>query len=596
MTHEEAIGVGRSPATRSSVSPITFSIIVKNQLVPIGMALCISAVSAQSVPSKSQSIDEARLSRQSEGVIRVEKYGQLMTTNRRGASRSQVEHVDSGRSGTQLPARHTAVPTGSAALGAEPCEVINRRNAGSLLLFPEYDNREAAQTIFTVTNTHDSQAVNVEYVYIGRYGPSLPEDIDNGDFDGGGGWTIDVSAPSGGPAGSVTFDSGRACFLEKYSLLTTLSQTFVMPEGASTLEFDLTLDPGFDLSGGFIPDAFEAQLLNGALMSVVPTWSAGASSCFNLQENLTSNLGGGTSYSGGHVVVDVSGVPVGESVTLYFDLIGPDSDHESGVKVSNVHLYAANPTDLGCAEFNRTEYLTPGDTLTVFTSSHNPNQSQGYAYVFAKNAGGDAIAFNSLIGSSMTSNALDQVDYSINAVAYQSPRAEGEATDSDNDGIRDLNGIEYDQTAAELLIPRFLGQGEVLEGHLILIALSGGAAFDTTLNFLAYNDNEEVFSTEYQFRCWDRVALANISGVFENEFLSLFTNDDPTESLGLIESGWIRISGAVATSTSHSIQFPAFYAVYVEDLDGSTGADLPFESCLTSAHLLPRGVHGDNEE
>ena len=561
------------------------------------VALCLCVSSADALQSGAGTRARGASAQELPGVIQIEQGGQLLTTHARGLQPPAGSRDESGVRSQPAAVGSREIPTGQQDLGQGTCDSPNQRSAGSLLLFPEYDNRASALTLFTVTNTSATESVDVEYVYVGRYGPSVTGGVANGEFDNGGaGWTIDVSPPNGGPVGTVTFGAGQAQFLENYSLLTTLSQTFVMPAGAATLEFDLFTDPGFDLSGGFVPDAFEAQLLDGSNASVVSTWNPGATSFFNIQEDLASNLGSGTSYSGTRVSVDVSGVASGQSVTLFFDLIGPDSDYASGVKIGNVHLTSSTSADQDCSEFNRTEHLTPGDTLTLFTNYHNPDDAQGYAYVFAKGAGGQPIAFNYLVGNLMAMSGVTASNYSMNAVSFGSPLQEGESTDLDSDGIRDLNGLEYQEAPAEILIPRFIGQGNGIESELILIALSGGTAFDTTLDFLIFNDNEEGFSTEYTFHCWDRVALLDISLLFSNGFLANGTNQDPLETIGSWESGWIRIDGANASSSSYSIADPAFYAVQIENVQGFSAASLPFELCTQPGHLLPRGVNGDNEE
>jgi hypothetical protein len=155
-----------------------------------------------------------------------------------------------------------------------------------------------------------------------------------------------------------------------------------------------------------------------------------------------------------------------------------------------------------------------------------------------------------------------------------------------------------------ILIPRFLGQGgnrpEAIgvgaHSRLILIGLTGGQEFTTRVDFLIYNDNEEVFSSEHEFFCWEKPYLLDISGVFANNFLRNWTNDDPDEILGAtqLESGWMRIDGAVATSTAISIADPAFYAVLVEHIGSYGAADLPFEFCSQdNGDLLATGIFGD---
>ena len=70
--------------------------------------------------------------------------------------------------------------TGLTILGLASTVMANGRNPGSLLLFPEFDNRVANLTLVTVTNTNSDMTpvagnalagtVKVEFVYIGKYG------------------------------------------------------------------------------------------------------------------------------------------------------------------------------------------------------------------------------------------------------------------------------------------------------------------------------------------------------------------------------------------------------------------------------------------
>jgi hypothetical protein len=246
--------------------------------------------------------------------------------------------------------------------------------------------------------------------------------------------------------------------------------------------------------------------------------------------------------------------------------------------------------DVNCEEFNRNAVLTPNDTLTLITNYHNPQHEQGYVYVFAKDAGGQPMAHNYLIGNLMTIDGIERFEYSMNPVAY-----EGLAGDLNGNGLRDLDGDEYEQSAQEILVPRFMGQGGSYRSELIFIGLTGGAAFSTTVDFLIYNDNEEVFSSEYTFRCWDRVRLNDISGIFNNSFLRDFTDHASNEILGASsrESGWMRMEGHHASSTSTTLANPAIYAVLLERIGERGAADLPFENGQNgNGALLARSLDG----
>ena len=107
-----------------------------------------------------------------------------------------------------------------------------------------------------------------------------------------------------------------------------------------------------------------------------------------------------------------------------------------------------------CAEFNREETLTPNDTLSLLTNNHNPQMEQGYVYAFARDGVANPVLHNGLIGNVMTIRGFDTIEYSINAVSYQGI----DPTDNGN-GLRDLDGTEYETSPAEIQIPRFFGQG-----------------------------------------------------------------------------------------------------------------------------------------
>lgn len=262
-----------------------------------------------------------------------------------------------------------------------------------------------------------------------------------------------------------------------------------------------------------------------------------------------------------------------------------------------------------CSPYSRIEKLTPNDTLTLITDVHNPEQVRGYAYVTAECPdGNDPVAFNHLIGGLIVMDGVNYVAYSVNAVSFQG-LGEGAGqgycngfplTDLDQDGLRDLDGIEYDMAPDSLMIPRFLAQGGTIDSDLILIDLSGGKHFNTTVDFLIFNDNEDLFSTEYSFRCWEKPSLLDISNIFGQEHLANGTANDPEEILGNPnqESGWFRVNGGSATSTNGTlIVDPAIYAVLIERTNlEQQAADLPFEDCgQDNGALLPNSPNGDQD-
>ncbi len=191
---------------------------------------------------------------------------------------------------------------------------------------------------------------------------TTPIGIQNGDFSLGLlGWTLDESGGSTTP-GTVEVVNEEAVFSEGDSFLVSLRQTFIVPPNTIELTFDFRDVPGFDQTDVFIPDAFEASLLDASFHSVVPTWDTLATSFFNMQETGAILQASGVTLNGTIVSVDVSSLAAGSEVSIFFDLIGGDGDLATSVTLDSVALVAD-----GCNVFaEHTEYGTgwPG-TLGV---------------------------------------------------------------------------------------------------------------------------------------------------------------------------------------------------------------------------------------
>ncbi len=284
----------------------------------------------------------------------------------------------------------------------------------------------------------------------------------------------------------------------------------------------------------------------------------------------------------------------GSSTLLTVTNTAPSGD-PIAVEFVYIGRYDLQNHQLPCLEFNRTHTLTPNDTLSVITNFHNPNQGLGYVYVFAKNpTNGRAIVHNFLAGSSLVIDGRSGGSSSHSPEVFPGIGAEGTETDHDNDGLRDLNNVEYGCSPAEILVPRFLGQGVSVASDLVLINLTGGSEFTASIDFLVYNDNEEVFSTQTSFQCWVKRPLLDISSVFSNSFLLYSTGNNPGENVG-VESGWFRMNGGVANSSAASFVDPAFLALLIERTPGGgQDADLPFvNGGQTNGDILCHSLFGD---
>lgn len=247
-----------------------------------------------------------------------------------------------------------------------------------------------------------------------------------------------------------------------------------------------------------------------------------------------------------------------------------------------------------CQEFNRNIELTPLDTFSFLTKEHNPQHVQGYAYAFAKDGiNGDPINFNHLVGSNLTLAVFPT--YSTNPFVFKGMGAHGTVTELNGNGLRDLDNLEYSAAPDRLIVPRFMGQNHFSNSHLVLIGLTGGAQFKTTVDFLIYNDNEEIFSSEYTFGCWKKVRLTDITDLFSTDFLKNHTNHDLNELYGEpgVETGWFEFSGAVASSARVSLPDPSVLGFLQEGFVLTLSADLPFqEGERTNGSLLARSSDG----
>jgi hypothetical protein len=284
---------------------------------------------------------------------------------------------------------------------------------------------------------------------------------------------------------------------------------------------------------------------------------------------------------------------------LVFPLADARAGSSSVLTVTNVNLDSTAGLNVefvyvvNCLQFNRTRALPAGDSVSVLLASDNPGGGQGFSYVFAKDALGRAVSANHLVGSVLVVDGAAGLEFQVPGVAFASPRLEGALTDLDGDGIRDLDGNEYARVAEDLLFPRFLGQSTTYNSELVLVNLTGGAAFTATVNVLVSNDDRDVYAAQYAFRCWSRVRLSSISPAFTNSFL-LASGQNPSESALGRETGWFSLDGTSASSSARQIADPALLAVLIEPSIHSS-ASLPFgRGVQDNGDLYPTSAGGDS--
>ncbi len=238
---------------------------------------------------------------------------------------------------------------------------------------------------------------------------------------------------------------------------------------------------------------------------------------------------------------------------------------------------------LHCFVNDVVEFLTPADTLSVLTNCHNASTAGGYLVVVAQ----DPTKFktpwswNWLIGSELVVTGTGGM-YTLAAIPFESPLAQGTMTDLDGDGQLDFDGSEYEGVPDTLYVDTFLAASG---SGLSLINLSGGTDFLATVKLDLWNDNEFPFSTTFRFRCWFSRGVDQLSLVFDHEYLRWNTPHDPAEldidcnGVGELETGWFRITGLNVSSTRESYPNPALLgAVTTADSFLLEGGRLPWES------------------
>ncbi|MEW6746163.1 MAG: hypothetical protein AB1486_25770 [Planctomycetota bacterium] len=310
-------------------------------------------------------------------------------------------------------------------------------------------------------------------------------------------------------------------------------------------------------------------------------------------------LGGSMAQAGGREPGSLLVYPLYDSRPGVLTMITVTNTHPTeGVWVEYRYIRGDN-----CFKTDRTEFLTPNDTITVVAGIHNPDQNQGYLYVYAKEdrpSNSAAIVFNWLVGEASSFNGIQLIDSTYNAFSFAGIGAPGSHTDKDGDEWLDLDNAEYEAAADYYIQPRFFGQADGVNpgfvSEIVLINLTGGSQFTAEIDFSIYNDNEEPSSATWSFTCWDRKQLLQISGAFSATNLKYRNNQDEIVGFPVLEAGWFMIDGIAANSDCDEIEDPAILHMLIEHTGRAFGgAELPFESVgkQTNGDLLPRGCFGE---
>ncbi len=222
---------------------------------------------------------------------------------------------------------------------------------------------------------------------------------------------------------------------------------------------------------------------------------------------------------------------------------GNDNLRVGDVRVHYVY-FGALESDLSSGvpwlEFDRFEDLTPGDTLSVLASDHNPEGEIGFLTVKALSPDLDeSIAFNYLIGSAYIANSNLDILWCYTPFSFQGFRDEGESTCghgiTQSDPGSNFDGRAYSQFPDRLFIDSFFEENPGLFENRLTLMSTSGQDFINEVDFLFWNNKEDRFSRTFKFVCWTQVALSDISAVVRS------LNGDPDEFIK--ETGWASING-----------------------------------------------------
>ena len=193
-------------------------------------------------------------------------------------------------------------------------------------------------------------------------------------------------------------------------------------------------------------------------------------------------------------------------------------------------------------EFTRFEPLTPGDTLSVLVSHHNPFYDRGFVILTAvdPNDWFRRIAFDDLVGAAIVfdgeeNRTSEYTPYVFDAIPDSSGNCTALSTDLDGDGALDFDGAEYVTFPGELVVDRFFEEGPGTSNQLTLLS-TAPAGYVSQIDLVFVNNRGQEFTRAFSFNAWWTGRLSEISNIATQ------LGGDSDEVLP-VETGWVLMSG-----------------------------------------------------
>ena len=232
------------------------------------------------------------------------------------------------------------------------------------------------------------------------------------------------------------------------------------------------------------------------------------------------------------------------------------------------------------AEFDRYEFLTPGDTLTVRSDTHNPEGKIGYLLVTAERADAPhaylVSDFDYLVGSAIVVRASDETAFRYVPYSFQSALESPDActivaTDLDGDGAIDFDGNEYVTFPREVIVDSFFEQGARFDNELVLMTTAGNHESVET-DFFLLNNQGELFRGALQFQKFWVGSVSDLTPVASE------LGGDPLEfARPSVETGWLMLrrrrifdqSGRPVLDIQGNFAIPPILGVFAQRIEGT---------------------------
>jgi hypothetical protein len=259
--------------------------------------------------------------------------------------------------------------------------------------------------------------------------------------------------------------------------------------------------------------------------------------------------------------------------------------HDGQYREGDVQIHYHYVDGASWLTFDRAEILTPGDTLSVVASEHDPEGDYGFVWIQAEDPETEQpIDFDFLIGDVLVARSTDNAIWSLPAVAFRSladesgpigfSRAGHAWADLNGNGQADFDGFEFDLFPDKLYVSRFFEETDLSRTRLILLTTQDPTA-QNTIDFLFWNNREQQYSRTFRFRCWWEGSLSDISLIVKD-----LGGDSSELGSRFPETGWVEIDGRRSVKIGGGIirQDTPILGFVVEELGGPRGE--------TSARLL----------